>query len=176
MKISLKKIKALDPCQEGLDWYVKYGTTDLKSTLLKVNKNRPDWAIWLYTRLMTLVQRRELAIFAAEQVLPIFEKKYPNDNGPRLAIKAAQAVLKKNTPKNRAAASAAYAAIAAANAAAYAAYVAANAAYAAYAAASAANAAANAASNAAKAAKDKRKMENILIKKALKILNKNKTN
>ncbi|MDE2021088.1 MAG: hypothetical protein KGJ13_12190, partial [Patescibacteria group bacterium] len=84
-----------------------------------------------------------LAIFAAEQVISIYEKKYPDDDRPRKAIQTAKEYLKDPTKKN------AYAAYAAANAAkaaanaANAAYAAnaANAAYAAYAAANAANAA-----------------------------------
>lgn len=42
-----------------------------------------------------------LAIYSAELVLNNFEKKFPNDNRPRLAIEAAKAVLKNDTKKNR---------------------------------------------------------------------------
>ena len=42
-----------------------------------------------------------LAIYSAELVLNNFEKKFPNDNRPRLAIEAAKAMLKNNTKKNR---------------------------------------------------------------------------
>ena len=49
----------------------------------------------------------ELAIFAAEEVLHIFEKKYPNDKRPREAIEAAKAYLKDPTDKNKKAARAA---------------------------------------------------------------------
>ncbi len=89
-----------------------------------------------------------LAIYAAELVIDIYEKKYPNDDRPRKAIEAAKAYLK--NPSD-AAADAAYAAYAAdaAYAAAYAARAAARAAAyaadAAYAAADAARAAAYAA-------------------------------
>ena len=50
----------------------------------------------------------ELAIFAAEQVIEIYEKKYPKDDRPRKAIEAAKNWLKNPT----AAADAAYAAAA----------------------------------------------------------------
>ncbi|MBU2527694.1 MAG: hypothetical protein KKC03_13945 [Bacteroidetes bacterium] len=83
----------------------------------------------------------ELAIYAAELVLPIYEKEYPDDKRPRNAIEAAKAYLRKP--------SAAYAAYAAH--AAYAADAAAHAADAAYA---AAHAAAHAAASAAHAAHD----------------------
>ena len=76
-----------------------------------------------------------LAIYAAEQVIKIYEDKYPTDSRLRDAIKAAKAYLKDPSKKNRDAARAA--AYAAARAAGYAAYAAA---YAAYAAAYAADA------------------------------------
>jgi hypothetical protein len=85
-----------------------------------------------------------LAIYAAEQVIKIYEDKYPNDSRPRDAIKAAKAYLKtpnkKTADATARAADAAYAAADAAYAAARAAYAtdAADAARAAYAAARAA--------------------------------------
>ena len=101
----------------------------------------------------------KLAIFSAELVIDLYEKKYPKDSRPREAIKAAKTYLKDPSEKNRAAAyaaaraaaravdaaDAAYAAYAAARAAAYAAARAAYAADAADAAARAARAAAYAA-------------------------------
>jgi len=90
----------------------------------------------------------KLAIFCAEKVLPIYEKRYPKDDRVRKAIEAAKIYLADASEMNRFAA--ADAAARAADAA-YAAY-AANAAYAAYAAANAAANAANAAYAAANAA------------------------
>jgi len=101
-----------------------------------------------WTKKMSLA----LAIYAAELVLPIFEKEYPEDMRPRDAIAAAKAYLKRPCIKTKTAAYAAYTAAAAAYAAARAAYAAADAAYAAYAAADAADAAARAAYAAADAA------------------------
>ncbi|MEK7180307.1 MAG: putative immunity protein [Patescibacteria group bacterium] len=45
-----------------------------------------------------------LAIYAAEQVIDIYEKEYPNDDRPRKAIEAAKAYLKDPTQKNMVAA------------------------------------------------------------------------
>lgn len=96
-----------------------------------------------------------LAIYAAELVIDIFEKEYPNDKRPRNAIEAAKKVLKNDTAKNRAAAKAAGdAAWAAAWAAGDAAGAAAWAAWASWAAGDAARAAARAAAWAAWAAWD----------------------
>ena len=94
-----------------------------------------------------------LAIYAAEQVIKLYEDKYPNDSRPREAIKAAKAYLKDPSKKNKeAAADAASAAADAASAP----YAAADAASATDAAADAASAtdAANAATYAANAAAD----------------------
>ena len=180
MNITKVQIKALDPCTDAWKWYLKEKhdkkTPDLLALLLVTNERKPDWARWLFTRLMTVNQRREIAIFAAEQVLPIFEKKYPDDARPRKAIEAAKAVLASDTPENRKAAVnaayAAYAAYAAAHAAdaAAAAYAAANAAAdAAYAFFAAADAAADAAANAA-SADARKKMQERIIKEAVRIL------
>jgi len=51
------------------------------------------------------------AIFAAEQVLDIYEKQYPDDKRPRQAIDAAKKCLKDPSKKNKNAAYAAYAAM-----------------------------------------------------------------
>ncbi len=105
---------------------------------------------------------RKFAVRVAEDVLPIFEKKYPEDTRVRDCIETTKKYLKGEVSlevliKARSAAAAAYAADAADAAAAYAAYAAAAyaaaaAAYAAYAAAYAAYAAADAADAAAAAA------------------------
>ena len=44
----------------------------------------------------------ELAIYAAELVVDIFEKKYPKDKRPRLAIEMAKTYIKNPTKKNEA--------------------------------------------------------------------------
>ena len=59
------------------------------------------------------------AVYAAEQVIDIYEKKYPDDKRPRKAIEAAKACIKNPSAKNKEAAgwAAAWAAGAAARAA-----------------------------------------------------------
>jgi hypothetical protein len=111
MKLTREMITAHHPCTDGLLWYDKHGCDDLRKTLIDVNVVNPRWASWLYIRLMSKPQRVELAIFAAEQVLPIFERKYTEDKRPFKAIEAAKNWLIK---QNDAAAYAAAAAAAAA--------------------------------------------------------------
>jgi len=148
MKISLTSLRKLKPCESGYKWChknFKKGQNDLAEVLRNLNNdNHYDWANWLIVRHMTYEQQIKYAIFVAEQVIDIFEKKYPKDDRPRKAIEAAKEYLK--TKAAYAAAYAAYAADAAdaayaADAAADAAYAAADAAYAADAAAYAADAA-----------------------------------
>ena len=61
------------------------------------NENMRLVKAWKWTKKDSL----SLAIYAAEKVLHIFEKKYPNDKRPREAIEAAKKVLFKDTKKNR---------------------------------------------------------------------------
>ena len=162
MKITKKWLESKDACTEGIKWFEKRTNTDLITLLNDLqNEDHWTWANWLIIRCMNYKQRISYAIFAAEQVIHIYEKKYPDDNRPRNAIEAAKKCLKNPSKKNKdAAADAAYADAAAADAAvaaAYAAYAAADAADAAYAdaaadAAVAAYAAADAAADAAVAA------------------------
>lgn len=160
--ITLKNLKELRACGDGVDWFKAQNETAIDKVCLALcADNHEDWANWLIVRFMTRKQKLKYAIYAAEQVLEIFEKQHPNDARPRQAIAAAKKVLKSNTKKNRAAAAAAAhaathaathaAAHAAAYDAAYAVYAAAyDAAYAAYAAAyDAAYTAAHAATHAA---------------------------
>ena len=130
MKITKKWLKEQGACSGGVDWFMAFGKTDsvdVISGLLEAE--RFNWANWLIVRLLDRKNHIRYAIFAAEQVISIFEKKCPEDKRPRNAIDAAKAVLKKDTKETRAAAMAAalaagdvaYAAAAAAMAAALAA-------------------------------------------------------
>lgn len=116
---------------------------ELTKQLMKGDSTKLRWVNWLIVRVMNKEQRVRYAIFAAEQVLKFYEKKFPSDTRPRNAIEAAKTWLAQPTEENRAAADTAstYAASASAYAiyaeddmaAAYAAAAAASAAYAAYA-------------------------------------------
>ena len=157
-------------CREGSEWFFAQKETDSIKVVRKLLKeNHFNWANWLIVRLMDKPQKVAYAIFAARQVLEIFEKKYPEDKRPRKAIEAAEDYLKNPTEENRAAYAAYAAAAAAAAYAAYAAYAAAAAAAAA--AAYAADAADAAAAAAAAAAADARKeIQKRIVENGIKIL------
>ena len=99
MKIT-KKFLRIDnhACESGYQWWLDHGNpSDVIQTLRKLTEdNHNDWANWVIVRVMTHEQKVQYAIFAAEQVIDIFEKKYPSDDRPRKAIEAAKNYLKVN--------------------------------------------------------------------------------
>jgi len=103
MKITKEQIKKLKPCRAGYEWFINHGSPDLLKTLLAVNKVKPEWASWLYLKLMTAKRQKQFSIAATEEVLPIFEALYPKVNHLRLAIESAKNTCKSNTAANRAA-------------------------------------------------------------------------
>jgi hypothetical protein len=146
MKITQKFLNKIEPCNEGLKWAIAHNLIGKERVIfLKelIKDDKLDWANWLIVRTMSYKQDVAYAIYAAEQVIAVFEKQYPEDKRPKIAIEAAKECLKNPNKKNKAAAAAAY--VAAADAAA--AY--ADAAAAAYAAAYAAKTANAAYANAA---------------------------
>jgi len=170
MKLDLAFLYSASVCPAGREWYIAHKEPDTVErcvATLKRDKENPQalsWANWLLAKTMTTENCQKYAIFAAKQVIQIYEKKYPRDSRPRQAIEAAEKYLNEPTEDNK---NAAYAAAAAADATAYAAaaasdaaadaagaaadsaYAAASSAHAAYAAAHAADAAVDAATWAA---------------------------
>jgi hypothetical protein len=119
-------------CSDGVKWFLaQQKTKDIHVLNSLIQAKKWDWANWLIVRVMTYKQYVSYAVYAAEQVIDIYEKRYPEDKRPRAAIEAARKCIKDPSDSNKqAAADAAYAAYAAAADAAYAATYAAYAAYA----------------------------------------------
>jgi len=192
MKITKKWLLQHKACcsKEDMDRAEKELKGDITlicDALLK--EDRFDDANWLIVKFMNKKQGVQYAIFAAKQVLNIFEKEYPQDKNPRLAIESAEIYLKNPCEKTRDAAiraanavlytaanevadAAFYAAAYAVHAAAYAASAAANAAYAAGAADKVVDVVADAAFYAVRAAANATRatMKDKIIKNGLKIL------
>ena len=124
MKLTQKWLKSKLVCSAGLQWFTEQSETDGFRVLEKLlTEKHLSWANWLVVRLMKHNQQIRYAIFAAEQVIGLFEKKYPKDDKPRKAIEAAKAYLAKPSKATKSAADAAADAAAnAAYAATYAAY------------------------------------------------------
>jgi len=124
--ITKGKLKSWKPCKDGYIWWKKNGEiTDTKALMLKlVDADRFADAEWLLERIIqTKKEAVQIAIFAAELALPIWEKYNSDDKRPQEAIKAAKNYLKNpcKKTKDKACAAAGVAFAAAAYAAAYAA-------------------------------------------------------
>jgi hypothetical protein len=145
MKITEQWLEEKSACSEGVEWFFEQKETEGIRVVKKLIKEKQlNWANWLIVRVMNYKQYVSYAVFAAEQVIDIFEKKYPNDKRPREAIEAAKKCIEDPIEENKKAAYAYAAAATAAAAAAYATAATAAAtydAYAAYAATTAATAA-----------------------------------
>ena len=128
MKITTEWLAENNACQDGYNWFAKQGKDFEPIPLLNllIEKNQLDWANWLIVRVMEYSQYVSYAVYAAELVIDIFEKKYPNDKRPREAIEAAKRCIENPSKENKKtadrAASAAWGAYNAAGSAAWAAY------------------------------------------------------
>lgn len=116
MKLTLRKIKALGACKEGVNAYInaKKPNTVEETVRLCIKSNEKinmEYANWLIVKMMRKkTDKVRYAIYAASLVLHIFEEKYPDDKRPRKAIQAAKKYVKNPTQKNAADAAAADAA------------------------------------------------------------------
>lgn len=108
MIITTDWLKEQGACSDGMDWFSLQPQTDGRAVVESlISAEKMEWANWLITRMLDHKCRIIYAVFAAEQVLDIFEKQYPGDKRPRLAIEAARMVIKNDVPKTRDAALAA---------------------------------------------------------------------
>src|SRR3990167_9469387 len=143
LEITVDWLEGKRACLEGIKYFETLKEKDAFKIFEEMieRKENLHWANWAIVRLIEKPQFVAYAIYAAEQVLDIYEKQYPKDDRPRKAIEAAKGYLKNPS---------------------------ANAANAANAAANAANAA-NAAGNAANAT-EKEKMQIKILKYGMKLL------
>ena len=102
-QISTAWLEEKNACPNAVKEFSEQSETDAVKIIRKMTdrRYRLDWANWLIARVMTRPQYLAYAIYSAEQVIDIFEKKYPDDKRPRDAIEAAKAVLKDDTAENR---------------------------------------------------------------------------
>jgi len=104
MKITTKFLKEKGVCKEGYNW-VKENKLIGLDAMPFINKlienNKLKWANWLIVRCMEYKQYVAYAVFAAEQVISIYEKNCPKDDRPRKAVKAAKLCIDNPTEKNK---------------------------------------------------------------------------
>jgi hypothetical protein len=105
MRITLKQLKQLNACQDGIDWFKKQKNKEAKSILrMCLKDNHFDYANWFVTQLFSKPQAVMYAIFNAEQCINNFEHVFPNDARLRNAIEAAKRWLESPADENRSAA------------------------------------------------------------------------
>ena len=96
MQTTLNKIKEHNPCKDGWEKLLNHlNKTQSDDEVLELRiileSNGIDDAIWAFRAVEG--KDKEIILFAAdcaELVLPIYEKDYPDDSRPRLAIQAAR--------------------------------------------------------------------------------------
>jgi len=102
MKVTIKQLKSFNACAEGLAWCKRQKNREVKHILRQCNKEGHFlWAAWYVACIFTKPQAVLYSIFAAERCLPAFEKEFPNDKRPRLAIEAARKWLNSQTEENK---------------------------------------------------------------------------
>jgi len=98
MKITDKWLEENGACQEAKDWIETIRNRDIKNIfdiiIFSKDSKKLFWGNWMIVRLMNFPQKIQYAVFAAEQVLNIFEEEYPDDDRPRKAIEVARNYLK----------------------------------------------------------------------------------
>ncbi len=121
MELTKQVLENYGACYEGMLWYTSNGEpASVEETIEKLLDSdeceKFEWSNWLLSRVLPVDDKIRYAIFAAELVLDIFEKEFPEDKRPRNAIEATRVYL---SHKDAAAAGAAYDAAGAADEAAY---------------------------------------------------------
>jgi hypothetical protein len=102
MKITTEFLQSLNACQSGIDLVATYEDKDHEAVVRRlVADNHWDYVNWLLPRLMDYKGYVSYAVYAAELVLPIWNKQYPNDKRPRKAIEAAKRCIDDQSDKNK---------------------------------------------------------------------------
>lgn len=101
-KITLKWLEEKGACCAGKNWFLSQKQTEPIAVVKKLMaEDRFSWANWLLVRIFTRKQKIAYAIFSAEQVLAVYERRYPSDYRPRRAIECTKVWMKRSTPANR---------------------------------------------------------------------------
>jgi hypothetical protein len=108
IKLSFQYLKKIDACHEAIAWMHSHKERDIECLYRAAFKNKDkdqlNWGNWLICRLLNHKQQIQYAVYAAKQVLHLYEEKYPEDKRPRKAINAALKVIKNPSQENKEAA------------------------------------------------------------------------
>jgi hypothetical protein len=74
-RLTVKYLKKIGACKEAVDWVRVQSSNDINVLYKQVLKSKEHlyWANWMLVRLMNKKQRIRYAIYAAIQVLYIYE-------------------------------------------------------------------------------------------------------
>ena len=101
-QITTELLESLNACQSGIDLVATYEDKNHEAVIRRlVADDHWDYANWLLPRLMDYRGYVSYAVYAAELVLPIWEKQYPKDGRPRKAIEAAKRCIDNPSKKNK---------------------------------------------------------------------------
>ena len=93
-------------CTKGINWFTAQTETDGLATVKKLMAEKKlEWANWTIVQVMTYRQYVSYGVYAAEQVIDIYKKKYPDDDAPRTAIETAKKCIENPNNENKIAAS-----------------------------------------------------------------------
>jgi hypothetical protein len=119
-QVLLERVRLGQQTHERLEWAARLGHEDALAAVGKLERPAIDWSSWwdreyairgVAEAVGGLGYKRAVVSFAAdcaEQVLPVFESRFPGDDRPRKAVQAARAWVAAATPETvRAAARAA---------------------------------------------------------------------
>ena len=86
--VDRKFIRSLNPCPAGYEWYLRNCAPREKSYVVAqklMDQKEFDWANWFISRTLCHKDKIRYAVYAAEQVIDIYESEYEDDR-PRKAI------------------------------------------------------------------------------------------
>ena len=108
MNISETWLLEQKACPESVEWFTAQTETDGLAVVKKLTAEKKlEWANWIIVQLMAYRQYVSYAVYAAEQVIDLYEKKHPDDTQPRNTIKTARKCIENPSEENKIAANAA---------------------------------------------------------------------
>ena len=103
MKLTVRTLKKYGACIEAVDWVKTQKNKSYKALFSEcLAGEHLDWAKWIIARLLDKENKIRYAIYAATQVIHLYEDKYPGDDRPKKAIQAAKNYLKNPSDENAA--------------------------------------------------------------------------
>ena len=101
-KITNRWLLQLEAPEGLIEWIKNKKERDPLKILRLLTKDNADQIVWLITKIMQDKDCIAYAVYAAEQIIDIYEEQYPGNKRLRVAIEAAKRCRKKRTKENKA--------------------------------------------------------------------------